>query len=233
MILLRSLVFNVLFYLNVAGLMILGLPCLFKDRHSVHNLARVWARSSLWLLDKICGTKVEFRGLEHIPPGACIIAAKHQSTLETFALTIKLSDFSYILKRELVLIPFFGWYLKRAEQIGIDRSKRSQALADAIRKARPVLAEGRQIFIFPEGTRRPAGAPPRFKSGVAHLYAEMSVVCVPVALNTGLFWPRRSFTRRPGTVVIEFLEPIEPGLDKQSFMYILENRIETATVRLI
>ncbi len=233
MIFLRSGLFNLLFYLNLICLLVGGLPCLIVGRPAVQGIARLWARISIWLLDKICGAKLEFRGLEHIPAGACIVASKHQSFLETFMLTTQTPDFSYVLKRELMMIPFFGWYLKRGGLIGIDRSKRGSALARLIPLVRELIAQGRQFIIFPEGTRRPVGAPPHYKSGVAHIYMETGAVCVPVALNTGLFWPRRSFLRRPGRIVIEFLEPIEPGLDKETFMRLLQTKIETACDRLV
>jgi 1-acyl-sn-glycerol-3-phosphate acyltransferase len=233
MTVIRSLAFNVLFYANITILAFFGLPTLLMKRGAVQELARLWARTSLRLLDKVCGTKVEFRGLENLPEGACIIAAKHQSALETFALTTQMTDFTFVLKRELMGIPIFGWYLKGAEQIGIAREKRGQALADMTRQVRQAIAEGRQVFIFPEGTRRSVGAPPAYKPGVAHLCAATGAVCVPVALNSGLFWPRRGFLRRPGRVVIEFLASIPADADKQKFMRTLECRIEAATEMLV
>ncbi len=233
MILLRSLLFHTAFYLTTTALAIVGLPVLLMDRQRVQAYAKFWTGTTIWLLEKICGTKIEWRGLENLPRGACIIAAKHQSTLETMALTTKGADFSYILKRELTAIPIFGWYLKGAGQVAIDRAKRGQALPDLTRQVREAIAQGRQMIIFPDGTRKPVGAAPEYKSGVAHLYAETGAICVPVALNTGLFWPRRSLSIHPGKVTIAFLEPIAPGLDKQSFMQLLESRIETATAQLI
>jgi 1-acyl-sn-glycerol-3-phosphate acyltransferase len=149
------------------------------------------------------------------------------------ALTTKAGDFGFILKRELMEIPVFGWYLKGAGQVGIDRGKPAQALASLARQAREEIAHGRQLIIFPEGTRKPAGAPPDYKAGVAYLYAETEAVCVPVALNSGLFWPRHSLAIKPGKVTIAFLEPISPGLDKRAFMELLESRIEAATAELI
>jgi len=229
MILLRSLAFHAAFYLTTTVLAILGLPVLVMGRHRVQAYAKFWTGSSVWLLEKICGTKIVWRGLENLPRGGCIIAAKHQSALETMALTTKGADFSYILKRELMAIPVFGWYLKGAGQVAIDRAKRGQALPDLTRQVREAIAEGRQMIIFPEGTRRPVGAPPGYKSGVGYLYADSGAVCVPVALNTGLFWPRRSLSIHQGTVTIAFLEPIAPGLDKETFLQLLESRIETAT----
>lgn len=233
MLLLRSLLFNLLFYANMIVLMIVGLPTMFMSRRSVFNLARMWARSSLWLLDRICNLKHEFRGLERRPVAPYIIAPKHQSTWETFALTLIFDDFSYILKRELTYIPVFGWYLWKADQIAINRSRGKTALAQAAARAQQIFAERRLLFIFPEGTRRPAGAPPKYKFGVAHLYETCGVPCVPVALNSGLFWARRSWIRRPGTIVVEVLEPIATGLDKQIFFELLQDRLEVASDRLI
>ncbi len=233
MTVIRSLAFNVLFYVNMTILAFLGLPTLLMKRNAVQELARLWARTSLWLVDTVCGTKVEFRGLENLPRGACIIAAKHQSALETFALTTQMADFTFVLKRELMGIPIFGWYLRGAEQIGIAREKRGQALADLTRQVRQAIGEGRQVFIFPEGTRTAVGAPPAYKPGVAHLCAATGAVCAPVALNSGLFWPRRGLLRRPGRVVIEFLAPIPADADKQKFMRILEARVEAATEKLV
>jgi 1-acyl-sn-glycerol-3-phosphate acyltransferase len=233
MILLRSLVFHAAFYITTAALAILGLPVLVMGRHRVQDYAKFWTGSAVWLLEKICGTRIVWRDLENLPRGGCIIAAKHQSTLETMALTTKGADFSYILKRELMAIPVFGWYLKGAGQLGIDRSKRVHALTDLARQARKAVAQGRQIIIFPEGTRKLVGSAPQYKPGVALLYLETGAVCVPVALNTGLFWPRHSLSIHPGRVTIAFLEPIAPGLEKHAFLHLLESRIETATAELI
>ena len=233
MILIRSVVFNLLFYSYLTVLVIVGLPCLMFGRHAVQELARIWSRGSLWLLDKVCGMKVEFRGLDRPIVGPFLIAAKHQSTLETFALTLAATDFGFILKRELTWIPLFGWYLRRAGMIAVDRGRRTTALTQAAEGARCALAAGRQVVIFPEGTRRPVGAPPLYKSGVAHIYCVGGTSCIPVATNTGLFWPRRSFLRPPGTVVIEFLAPIPPGLDRKTFLALLQGRIETATNTLV
>jgi 1-acyl-sn-glycerol-3-phosphate acyltransferase len=233
MILLRSLAFHTAFYLWTTVLSFAGLPVLVMGRHRVQAFAKFWTGSSVWLLEKICGTKVVWRGLENLPRGGCIIAAKHQSALETLALTTKGADFSYILKRELMAIPVFGWYLKGAGQVAIDRAKRGQALPDLTRQVIEAVAEDRQMIIFPEGTRKPAGAPPEYKSGVGYLYTDARAVCVPVALNTGLYWPRHGLSIHPGRVTIAFLDPIAPGLDKQSFLRLLEDRIEAGTAELI
>ncbi len=232
-IFLRSLVFNVAFYIALAGLALLGLPLLLTTRKAVIRLARLWGQVSLWLLERICDLKVEFRGLDHLLQGGYVVASKHQSIWETFALLTIFDDFSFVLKRELIFIPVFGWYCLKADQIAINRAKGSGILAELTERARQVLAQGRQVLIFPEGTRRPIGAEPLYKFGIAHLCGETGARCLPVALNSGLFWPRRSFLRQPGTVLVEFLEPIIPGPDKAAFLELLRGRMESATRRLI
>ena len=233
MLIVRSVLFNVLFYLNVVAHLIVMLPTFVMSRHAVIALAKSWSRSSLWLLRVVCDLKVEWRGLEKIPAGGFIVASKHQSAWETFALVSLFSDFAFIVKRELMWLPFFGWYMVKAGMIPVDRGKGSEALAAMNARARAELARGRQIIIFPEGTRRPAGAEPKYKIGVARLYAETGATCLPVALNSGLFWPRRSFRRYPGTIIVEVLDPIPPGLEPQEFFKRLQDDIETATARLI
>ncbi len=232
MIRLRSLIFNVAFYANLVVLMILGLPMILAGRHGVFALARLWGTISIWLMERICGLRLEFRGLENIPDGGYILAAKHESFLETFALLEHAPDFAIILKKQLVYIPLFGLYLVGAQQIAIDRSRGRNALAQIIAQAGKVLRGGRQTIIYPEGTRRPPGAPSRYKHGVAALYAATDAPCLPVALNTGLFWGRRGFTRRPGVAVIEYLPPIAPGLSREAFAERLETTIESACARL-
>jgi 1-acyl-sn-glycerol-3-phosphate acyltransferase len=229
----RSILFNLLFYLNLGVLLIAAIPTLIMPARAIIGMAKLWGRTSLWLLRVVCGTRVEFRGVEKIPQGPLIVAAKHQSTWETFAL-LSLFDYPvFIIKRELTWIPLFGWFTLKGRMIAVDRGSGSQALADMTVRAREVIRGGRQLFIFPEGTRRPAGAEPRYKFGVAHLYDVIGVPCVPVALNSGLFWRRRSLLRLPGTIVVEFLDPIAPGLDKQAFFALLQEKIETATARLV
>ncbi len=233
MIVFRSIVFNIVFYIAFAAMMVVGLPFLAMPRPATIFYVRLWARVSVWLLRAICGTRIEFRNLHLVPKGASILAIKHQSFLETFALLTILDDFTYILKKELTAIPFFGWYLMGTGQIAIDRGRKAGTLPSLQRAVRAKLAAGRQVVIFPEGTRRPVGVAPAYKVGVSVLVADAGVSCTPVALNSGLFWPRRSFVRRPGTAVIEFLPAIPPGLNKRSFMRRLEEVIEPATDALV
>ena len=233
MIVIRSVAFNVLFYLNLVLHAIAGLPTLLMPRWGAIALAKSWGRTSNRLLRAICGIRVEFRGLDKIPPGALIVASKHQSVWETFTLVTLLDDPTYILKRELTWIPVFGWYLWRAGMIPVNRGARARALAAMTARARFELARGRQIIIFPEGTRRAPGAEPAYKYGVVNLYAETGAPCLPIALNSGLFWPRRKFLRYPGTIVLQVLDVIPAGLDKDAFSRRFEHDIETATARLI
>ena len=233
MLVLRSLLFNLFFYLNLIALMLLALPAFVLPRAVIVWLAKRWGLNSLWLLRVICGVKVEYRGRDKIPPGPLLVAAKHQSTWDTFALLHLFADPAFIIKRELMWIPLFGWCSWKAGMIPVDRAAGKAALAAIAARTRAALVEGRQIVIFPEGTRRAPGAEPRYKIGITHLYAETEATCLPVALNSGLFWPRRRLMRYPGTIVVDILDPIAPGLDKAQFMKALEGGIEAATARLI
>jgi 1-acyl-sn-glycerol-3-phosphate acyltransferase len=229
----RSLLFNALFYLNLIGHMIVALPTLVLPYPILRAFIRSYARTSLWLLRAVCGTRVEWRGMEKIPDGACLIACKHQSLWETFALYVALRDPTYILKRELMWIPLYGWYAWKARLIPVNRSAGLAAMTRMTALAQKELQHARQLIIFPEGTRRAPGAEPAYKPGVIHLYSKVGVPCVPLALNSGLFWPRRSLRRYPGTIVVEALDPIPPGLDRQTFASQLQNSVETATARLV
>jgi 1-acyl-sn-glycerol-3-phosphate acyltransferase len=229
----RSVLFNILFYANFTAHQIVALPTLALPYSALLAFLRSNARSSLWLLRVVCGTNVEWRGLENIPAGACIIACKHQSMWETFALYAILGDPTFVLKRELMWIPLFGWLARKARMIAVNRSAGMRALTRMRKRALEELERGRQIVIFPEGTRRAPGAEPSYKPGVVHLYATAGVACVPLALNSGLFWPRRSWRRLPGTILVEALEPIAPGLDNRAFLARLENVLEEATARLV
>jgi 1-acyl-sn-glycerol-3-phosphate acyltransferase len=232
-IVIRSAVFNVLFYMNLVAHLIVGLPTLVMTRHAVIALATSWARTNIWLLRVICRIDVVFTGCEKIPAGPLIVAAKHQSLLETFALIPLFDDPLFIVKRELMWIPLFGWYIWKADMIFVDRGARATALLAMTEAAGVEIRRGRQLIIFPEGTRRAAGVEPVYKFGVVHLYAAAGVPCVPVALNSGVAWPRRSFIRYPGTVSIEILDPIAPNLDKQTFFARMRDSIESVMARLI
>ena len=232
-ILFRSIAFNVLFYANTVFWLIVALPTFFMPYWAIVEIAKIWGRINLVLLRWVAGLKIEVRGAEKIPKGGLIVAAKHQSAWETFVLVTLFDNPLYIVKRELMWIPIFGWLMAKGRMVPVDRSAGSQALINMTKRAGVEIGRGRQLIIFPEGTRRPAGAEPRYKHGVAHLYAAEGVPCLPIALNSGLFWPRRSILRYPGTVLVEVLDPIMPGLDKEEFFKRLQDGIEGATARLI
>src|SRR3982074_2703521 len=196
-------------------------------------LAQCWARSSIWLMRVVCNTKVEYRGLEKIPKGPLIVASKHQSMWETFALLQFFPQPLYILKRELKWIPFFGWYLIKTDMIGVVRGAGGRSLVEMARRAGEEVRRGRQLIIFPEGTRTAVDAPPHYKTGVAQVYVDCGVPCLPVAVNSGLFWPRRTFLRYPGTIVVEFLDLLPPGLTRQEFIAQVSTVIDDATNRLV
>jgi 1-acyl-sn-glycerol-3-phosphate acyltransferase len=229
----RALAFNFAFFAWTAILGILGLPFLATPRAVTMRFGRFWARSVLALLRVIVGLDYQIRGLERIPRDGCIIAMKHQSAWDALILPVVLGDPAPVLKRELLLVPFYGWYAARAGSIAIDRKAGAGAVRRMIAAARPIAASGRPIVIFPEGTRVAPGERRPYQPGVAALSQALSLPVVPAAVNSGLFWGRRSFVKRPGQIVLEFLEPIPPGRPRLQLMAELEQRIETATAALV
>lgn len=229
----RSVLFNAVFYINTAVFLILGAPLLLAPRPWAMAGLRAHARATLWWMRLIVGTRYEVRGQHNLPPAPALIASKHQSAWETFALIPLLRDPAMIMKAELGHIPFYGWFARKFEHIFVERERGPSALRAMLRDAKQRAAEGRDIVIFPEGTRRPVGAPPDYKPGVSALYSGLDLPCVPIALNSGLFWPRSSGRRRPGTVIIDILPPISPGLERKAFLTELERAIEPATDRLV
>ena len=230
---LRSLFFNVGWYAGSAVIAILGAPILLLPRRAVVAWSRFWIRFVLWWLRLTVGLTHRVSGRENLPPGPCIIASKHQSSWETMAYTVLFDDAAIVLKRELVWIPIVGWAMARAGNITVARGDGSRALRGLVRQAQARIEAGRSILIFPEGTRVAVGAERPYQVGVAALYRQLDVPVVPVALNSGLFWPRRKFVKRPGAVSMEILPPIPPGLKRDEFMKVLRERIEGATTRLV
>ena len=233
MTLLRSLAFNAAFFAWSALLVILALPLLLLPPNAARKAARFWAWANLHLLHGICGLSYEVRGLEHLPAGPYIIAAKHQSAWDTLIFWVLIDPPAYVFKRELLKIPLFGWYLQATGCIPIDRAGGAGALRRLIEDARRALDEGRKIVIFPEGTRVAPGAHRPHHPGTAALYTRLGVPVVPVAVTSGLYWGRRSFLKKPGRIVLELLPAIPPGLPRKTFAAELERRIEGATNRLL
>lgn len=229
----RAHLFNIVFYLNLIVFLLLCIPFMLVPRHITIKTYVAWGRATRFLHKQIVGTDVEVRGLERLPAGPVLIASKHQSAWDTSILPSLFADPAMVLKRELSWIPLFGWFILKFQMIPIDRSAGPRALRALRKAAERAVRQGRQVVIFPEGTRRPPGAAPDYKPGVALLYGQLNVPCVPVALNSGLFWPRRKAQRYPGTIIVELLDPIPPGLPRKQFMRELEGRIESASARLI
>lgn len=229
MLVLRSLAFNIAFYVNLIVQMIVLSPFYFlAPRKTAWMVPKNWARSNLWLMRVLAGTRYSIEGLENVPTGAAIIAPKHQSFWDVFAFLPVIPDAIMILKRELMWIPVFGWYVAKMRMLPINRGSRSEALKAITTGAQQAIADKRQILIYPEGTRRPPGAPPQYKYGVAHLYHELGLPVVPIAHNAGLYWPRRRFRRYPGTIRCRVLPPIMPGLDREAFLKRLAEVTEAA-----
>jgi len=222
----RSAAFLVVFYLNTALFLIIGSPLLLGPRRWAMMGLKAHAIASCWWLKLIVGTSLEVRGRERLPKGPFLIAAKHQSAWDTFGLIPLFADPALAMKAELGLIPLYGWFSHKFEHIFIARERGPAALKAMLRDARARAAQGREILIFPEGTRRPPGAPPDYKPGLVALYEALELPCVPLALNSGLYWPRRSWRRYPGTIVVELIEPIPPGLPRRVFRERVEREIE-------
>ena len=234
MLFLRSLLFNLAFYLNLIIQMMIWTPYYFiVPRDKAWFVPKFWARSNHWLMEKIVGTKYEIDGLENIRHEACIIAPKHQSFWDAYAFVPFVPDPIYILKSELMWIPLFGWYVGKMKMIPVHRGSRSVALKSIIKGAQPAIAQKRQIMIYPEGTRRAPGDEPNYKFGIAHLYSELNLPVVPIAHVAGLYWPRRQFMRYPGTIKCRVLPAIPPGLGTEAFLKELQRVTEAACDELL
>lgn len=233
MLMFRSLVYALAFYVTTALFLVLGSPLLLAPRSWAMQGLRAHAIASQWLLEAICGTRIEVRGRDKLPTGASLVVAKHQSAWDTFALVPLFRDPAIVLKDELKWIPLYGWFCVKFAHILVRRDKAAAALKALLRDAGDRAADGREIVIFPEGTRRPPGAEPDYKPGYVALYDGLGIPCVPLALNSGVFWPRRSLIRRPGTIVVAFLDPIPPGLPRKEFRATLEARLEAASDQLL
>ena len=232
MIVVRSTLFNLLFYGFTLLVGVLGLPSFLLGRRAVQKVSRFWSGTLVAMARVVAGIDVELRGTENLPKGAAIVAAKHQSAWETLYFTELLDRPAAVMKQELVRVPLVGPYMRAMEMIPVDRKAGASALRRMVEKAREAAAAGRAILIFPQGTRVAPGAKAPYHPGTAALYVGLGLPVIPVALNSGMYWSRNAFWKRPGRVVVEFLPPIPPGLDRKAFMARLEETLESATARL-
>jgi len=228
----RSLAYVLLFYFWTVLVAVGFTPILLGPDRWTFAMFHFWGRGVVGLL-RVCGIKVEVRGREFIPTGAALVAPKHQCMLDVFAQFTWLPGTAFVMKKELAWIPWFGWYAIKAGAIVIDRQGQAKTMRQVIREGTERFKKGRQVVIFPEGTRKAPGAPPDYKPGIAALYRELNVPVYPVATNAGVHWPAHGFMRYPGTIVFEYLEPIPPGLKRAEFMRLLEERIETKSKELM
>lgn len=233
LVIVRSVLFALVYYIVTALFLLLGSWLLFAPRSWAMKGLALHAVTATWLLKVICGTKLEVRGRENLPRGACLVVSKHQSMWDTFALIPLLHDPAIVLKDELKYIPLYGWFCVKFEHILVKRDRAAVALKAMLADAKERAEQGRHILIFPEGTRSAPGAAPDYKPGYIALYEGLGVPAVPLALNSGLFWPRRSNLRYPGTIVVEFLPALEPGLRRAEFRRRIETALEEASTSLI
>ena len=229
----RAVLYTMVFYVVSALFLVLGSWLLLGPRSWAMVMLSAHGGTCMWLLEKIVGTRIEVRGAENLPRDAVLVASKHQSAWDTFALVPLLHDPAIIMKRELMWIPFYGWFSAKFRMIFVRREAGPSSLRGMASDALDRVGAGRHVLIFPEGTRREPGAEPAYKPGVLYLYERLGIPCVPLALNSGLYWPRRSLKRHPGTIIVEFLKPIPPGLPRKEFSKRLERSIETASDALI
>ena len=231
--LVRSAVYQGLFYLWTAALGLAYLPLLAAPRRIVLAAARLWCGGVLWLLRRCVRLTYEVRGGADRPAGPALYAIKHQSAWETLVLMRLFPDPAVVIKKELFAVPLFGWQIWRLGMIPVDRKGAAAALRRMVALARKRLEDGRDVVVFPEGTRTPPGAARPYHPGIAALYRALDVPVVPVALDSGRYWGRREFVKRPGRIVVSFLAPIPPGLERAAFMATLRERIETETAALL
>jgi 1-acyl-sn-glycerol-3-phosphate acyltransferase len=233
MVQLRSFLFAVAFYAWSTILSLTMAPLLLGPWQWVAGGMKIWTQGTIWILRVVCGIVVEFRGLEHLPAGAVLIAAKHQCMFDTMGPLVVVENACYVMKRELTRIPFYGWFSEKTKMIVVDREGQAKALRGMLTEAKARAAQGRPVLIFPEGSRTAPGERTEYQPGVAGLYRTLGLPCIPMATNSGVHWPAHGFLRIPGTIVFEFLPAIAPGLSRETFMTTLKERVERASERLL
>ncbi len=230
MLFLRSLVFNILFYSALILVFVLAIPTLILPNKATLICGKMLAFIIIFLLRSVLGSKVIFSGVENLQKNEkFFVASAHQSLLETFILQAPLKYPVFVLKKELLRIPLFGWYLRKIDSVDIVRDTTTKDNLNFFEKIKKQIDKSeRPLLIFPQGTRVKFGEKISFKKGAGRIYEALNLPCVPVALNTGKLWPKNSFLKYPGDVHISFLEPIEAGKEKGEFVNDLETKIYEA-----
>ena len=229
---LRAVVFNLVFYAWTTIMVLSALPTALH-RPALRRMSSIWASSSVQIAAFVAGVKWQVAGREHVPHEPFIVAAKHQSAWDIIGLLALFPDAAFVVKRELAWIPLFGWLMTRLEHVPVDRAGGAAAMRGMLEAARARAEAGRPLIVFPQGTRTAPRAQAPYLPGVAALYRELKLPVVPVALDSGVFWPRRRLSLRPGCIQLQILPTIAPGLDRREFMATLERRIEAETDRLV
>ena len=227
MLLLKSLLFNLFLYSGIVTVFLIALPTLFLPPQFALFFGKFLGHYVVFTVRIFLGTKVEFRGVVNIPKTEkYFVASAHQSMFETFALQSVLKYPVFILKKELLKIPLFGLYLKKIKSIEIVRDTTTKDNLSFFDKVANIIKnESRPLLIFPQGTRVKIGEKVPFKKGVGRIYEALNISCVPVALNSGKVWPKNGIIKYPGKIIVSFLEPIKPGLNRDEFNQTLENKI--------
>lgn len=233
LLLIQSLAFNLTFFSWAFISAVIFAPLFIVSAEMALKAGKPWAKGSLFLARIFCGIKYEVRGRENIQNIPVIYASKHQSAWDTLIFLALFPNVAYVLKKELLRLPFWGWYLWRMKMIAIDRSAGASSIKQLVRDSKAALAAGRPIVIFPEGTRTKLRSEPNYHAGITAMYSSLATAVVPVALNSGIYWEKNAFFKKPGTIVIEFLPIIEAGLPKKEFITRLQHDIEGATNKLL
>ena len=231
--LIRSIIFYLFIYMWTLFLGILCIPYLLLPYSCLKSVANLWISGILQLLYLICGITYEVRGVENITDQAMIVASKHQSTFETLLLFKLIKNSIFIHKKELFLIPIFGLYLKKSNMIAINRAEGPKAMRKILHEIKQKIINGYSIIIFPEGTRKKPGESPDYKTGIAGIYKESEAEVLPVTTNSGYYWPKHTFVKKPGKIIIKFLKKIPSKLEKSEFLKKIESVIETETNKII
>tara|TARA_B110000438_G_C15793114_1_gene641635 strand:+ start:1368 stop:2012 length:645 start_codon:yes stop_codon:yes gene_type:complete len=210
----------------------LCIPLLFFPSHHLKQPIKIWILGIFYFLKYICNINHEIQGKENIPSNPVLVASKHQSAFETFALFYYLPQAIFIHKKQLFYIPVFGQYLKKTNMISIDRKGGASTIRLMLKQTKQKALNGFSIIIFPEGTRKKPGDNPDYKSGFIGIYNEMKTEILPVALNSGKCWPKHTFVKKPGNIIIKILPTIEANLERKNVLNQVETIIEEASKKI-